>query len=206
VLADVSLTLEQGGFYVVTGPAGAGKTTLLRIIALGDVASEGRLTLFSSEVTGLDRVARARLRRRIGIVFQDLRLIDRLTARDNVALPLHIAGTAARQIDTDVSELLAWLGLADCGARPIAALSSRERRLVALARAIVGRPEVLLADEPAGSADPATLALLQHLFAQVNRLGTTVLIATQNGAFDDIAHRRYILDAGRLTNVAPVTS
>jgi cell division transport system ATP-binding protein len=197
-LADVSLTLDQGRFYTVTGAAGAGKTTLLGIVSLAVPPSEGRLTLFGNDVAQLDRNARALLRRRIGIMFQDLRLIDRLTVRDNISLPLRINGAPAQQIDSDVSELLAWLDLANCADRRAATLSASERRLTALARAIVGRPQLLVADEPAGGGDRALLARLMHIFEQVHRIGATVLIATQSAAFDEIAQHRYVLERGRL--------
>jgi cell division transport system ATP-binding protein len=214
-LADVSLTLEAGGFHVLTGAADAGKTTLLNIIALVEPPSAGRLNLFDADTARLDRAGRAALRRRIGIVFQDLRLIDRLTVRDNVALPLRISaaaaadgGRAGRRTDDHVAELLAWLGLADCAERPAANLSGGERRLVALARAIIDRPLLLIADEPAAGLAGDMIPLLVRVFEQINRLGTTVLIATQDSgaAFDGcgVAHRRFRLDDGRLSSVDAV--
>lgn len=197
-LADISLTLEPGGFYLVTGAAGAGKTTLLNIIALAEPPSAGRLSLFGSDPARLDRDGRARLRRRIGLVFQNLKLIDRLSVRDNIALPLRLAGAAPGQTREDVAELLTWLGLAGCAERPAATLAASERQRVAWARAIVGRPDLLLADEPIGEEDNAAAAWLVRLLQQVNRLGTTVLIATRRGGFDAIGPQRYALDGGRL--------
>jgi cell division transport system ATP-binding protein len=199
VLADVSMALEAGGFYVVSGAAGAGKTTLCNIIGLAEPPSQGRLLLFDSDPARLGRSERAALRRRIGIVFQDLRLVERLSVRDNVALPLRLAGAAAAQIERNVGELLAWMGLAGGAERTAATLSGSERRLVALARAIVARPQLLVADEPAGDLDDAALALVLRVFEQVNRLGTTVLIASAGTAFDAAAaDRRYRLVDGRL--------
>jgi len=203
VLQAVSLALETGGFHVVTGGAGAGKTTLCNIITLVEPPSEGRLRLFDSDPYGIDRGARTALRRRIGIMFQDLRLIGRLTVRENVGLPLRLGGAAATRIADDVGELLAWMGLAHCADRPAAALSGGERRLVALARAVVGRPSLLVADEPAGDLDADAIALAMRVFQQVNRLGTTVLIAADNIGFAaGIAQRRYCLHEGRLAATA----
>jgi cell division transport system ATP-binding protein len=198
VLADVSLVLEAGEFYVVSGGAGAGKTTLVNIIALAEPASDGRLTLFDRDPPRLDRSGRAALRRRIGLVFQDLRLVDRLSVYDNVALPLRLAGASAQRIAADVGALLAWMGLAACAERPAAALSGSERRLVALARAIVARPQLLLADDPAAGLDVDTVHLLLRVLGQVNSLGTTVLIATGGALKVQMPHRRYHLHNGRL--------
>jgi cell division transport system ATP-binding protein len=198
-LSDVSLALEPGGYYVVTGGAGAGKTTLCRIIALAERPSAGRLMLFDSDAATLGRDARAALRRKIGVVFQELRLVDRLSVRDNLALPLRIAGAAPRRIEANVGELLRWTGLAERAAQPVAALSGSERRLVAVGRAIVARPQLLIADEPLGDLDGETIPGVMSVFEQVNRLGTTVLIATAGDGFDGhIAQRRYHLSGGRL--------
>jgi cell division transport system ATP-binding protein len=204
VLADVSLTLAAGGFYVVTGAAGAGKTTLCNILALAEPPSGGRLMLFDSDPGVLGRAARASLRRRLGVVFQDLRLVDRLSVRDNVALPLRIAGAARQRIDGDISELLAWIGLADRAEQPAAALSGSERRLLAVARAIVPRPQLLIADEPLADLDNTTIARVVRVFEQVNRLGTTLLIATAGDGFSGsaVVRQRYDLADGRLAPVA----
>lgn len=199
VLSDVSLALEPGGFYFLTGASGAGKTTLLKIICLAERPSRGRIVLFGGDVGPLDRAARAALRRRIGIVFQDLRLIDAWSARENVALPLRLAGVAERRIRENVPELLAWVGLADRAEAPAAALSAGERQRIAIARAVVGRPQLLVADEPAGHGDEEVAMLLVRVFEQLNRLGTTVLIATHDTGFAGrFEHRRFHLDAGRL--------
>jgi cell division transport system ATP-binding protein len=203
VLSDISLTLEPGGLYCLTGASGAGKTTLLRIICLAEPPSSGGLNLFGTGTAALDRRGRAALRRRIGLLFQDLRLLDELTARDNVALPLRIAGVPESDIRDNVAELLAWVGLADRSEARTATLSEGERRRVAIARAIIGRPELLLADEPAGSGEPEILELLDRGFEWLNRLGTTVVIATQDaGLAHRFAHRRFHLERGRLSEAA----
>ena len=201
VLTNVSLTLEPGAFHFLTGASGAGKTTLLKIITLTERPSHGRLTLFGADSAALDRTARAALRRRIGIVFQDVWLIDELSARDNVALPLRIAGTAERQIRNNVTELLAWVGLAERAASPAAELSGGERQLVAIARAIIARPKLLIADEPTANGGDETALLLVRLFERINTLGTTVLIASDDIAFASrFAHRRFHLDHGMLVD------
>jgi cell division transport system ATP-binding protein len=199
-LSDVSLTLEAGGFYLLSGASGAGKTTLMKIIALAEPPSSGKLTLFGSDAGALDRAARAALRRRIGMIFQDCRLIDGLPAADNVALPLRIAGVAVQRINQNVPELLAWMGLAECGDAPVGLLSAGERRRVAIARAIVGRPELLIADEPTGNLDDEAATALVGAFQQLNRLGTTVLIAARDSAVArQFAPELLHLDCGTLS-------
>jgi len=199
ILSDISLDLEPGGFYFLTGASGAGKTALLRIIHLAELPSRGTLTLFGANTAALDRDARAASRRRIGIVFQDLRLVDTMSAGDNVGLPLRIAGAPEPQIRANVLELLAWVGLADQAEAPAATLSGSDRRWLAVARAIIHRPELLIADEPTGNVDDETALLLVRAFEQINRLGTTVLIATSDTAFADrFKHRRFHLDHGML--------
>jgi cell division transport system ATP-binding protein len=200
-LSDVSLTLEPGAFHFLTGTSGAGKTTLLKIITLAERPSHGRLTLFGADSAALDRNAQAALRRRIGMVFQDVWLIDELSARDNVALPLRIGGAAQHQIRDNVTELLAWVGLAERADAPARTLSGGERQLVAIARAIIARPELLIADEPTGNGGDETALLLVRLFERINSLGTTVLIASDDIAFASrFPHRRFHLDHGMLVD------
>ncbi len=182
VIANVSLTLAAGGFYFLTGASGSGKTTLLRLITLAERPSDGRLTLFGTDTASLDRDARAALRRRIGIVFQGLWLIDALSAGDNVALPLRIAGAPEHEVRENVAELLAWVGLRGRADARTATLSGGERQRVAIARAIVHRPELLIADEPTANGGDELALLLVRIFERINRLGTTALIAT-----DDLA-------------------
>jgi cell division transport system ATP-binding protein len=197
ILSDVSLKLEQGGFYFLTGRSGAGKTTLLRLIHLAEPPSQGRLRLFGTDAAALDRGRRAALRRRIGVVFQDLRLIGELSAGDNVALPLRIAGAPESDIRRNVPELLNWVGLADRSQAPAATLSGGQQQRIAIARAIIHRPELLIADEPTGNVDDDIALLLVRVFERINRLGTTVLIATHDIAFaHQFEHRRLHLERG----------
>ena len=199
VISDVSLTLEAGAFYFLTGASGSGKTTLLRLITLAERATHGRLTLFGADTAALDRDAQAALRRRIGIVFQDMWLIDALSAGDNVALPLRIAGAPEHEVRDHVAELLAWVGLAGREDARTATLSGGERQRVAIARAIVNRPELLIADEPTGNGGEELALLLVRIFEQINGLGTTVLIATDDIAFArQFEHQRFHLDHGML--------
>jgi cell division transport system ATP-binding protein len=200
ILHDVSMELESGGFYFLTGVSGAGKTTLLKIIYLGEPPSCGDVTLFGIDVATTDRAAHTALRRRVGIVFQDFRLVEHLSVRDNVALPLRIAGASEREIRENVPELLSWMGLDGKLDFHPATLSGGEQQRVAIARAIVRRPDLLVADEPTGNVDDEIAMLLVRVFERINKLGTTVLIATHDIAFArQFTHRRFHLDKGELS-------
>jgi cell division transport system ATP-binding protein len=200
ILRDVTMKLDAGGFYFLTGVSGAGKTTLLKIIYLAESPSRGLVTLFDTDVATTDRATHTALRRRVGIVFQDFRLVEHLSVRDNVALPLRIAGAPEREIRENIPELLSWMGLdGKLDFRP-ATLSGGEQQRVAIARAIVRRPDLLVADEPTGNVDDDIAMLLVRVFERINKLGTTVLIATHDIAFArQFAHRRFHLDRGALS-------
>ena len=180
VLRNVNLTLQRGEFVFVTGPSGAGKTSLLRMLALLHMPSAGRFTLFGEDVAQLRRDRLAGVRRRIGMVFQDVRLIDHLSAFDNVALPLRINGGQNEQIGSFVSEMLTWLGLGDAIHAKPDSLSMGQRQLVSVARAVITRPNLLLADEPTSNMDGKLARRLMHLFTQLCKLGTTVLLSTHS--------------------------
>jgi cell division transport system ATP-binding protein len=180
VLRDVTFTLHPGSFTFLTGPSGAGKSTLLKLLYLASSPSRGLINLFGHDLATANRWEFPALRRRIGVVFQDFRLLDHMSAFDNVALPLRIAGRNATDYRKDVEELLSWVGLGDrLNALP-ATLSGGEQQRVAIARAVVGRPDLLLADEPTGNVDPDMGGRLIRLFGELNKLGTTVLIATHD--------------------------
>ncbi|MFQ5346887.1 MAG: cell division ATP-binding protein FtsE [Rhodothalassiaceae bacterium] len=181
VLQDISFTLEPGSFHFLTGPSGAGKSSLLKLLYLAHRPSRGLVTMFGRDITAAGRKSLPALRRRIGVVFQDYHLLDHLSALDNVALPLRIAGGASEaQIREHVEELLAWVGLRDrMQARP-PTLSGGEKQRVAIARAVIAKPDLLLADEPTGNVDPAMARRLMHLFVELNRLGTTTVVATHD--------------------------
>jgi len=180
VLRDVTFVLEAGSFTFLTGLSGAGKTTLLKLISIAEPPSRGLITLFGRDLATTKRSALPALRRRIGVVFQDFRLLGHLSAFDNVALPLRIAGRKQSEYARDVEELLVWVGLGDRMTAVPATLSGGEQQRVAIARAVVAKPDLLVADEPTGNVDPEIGARLIRLFAELNRLGTTVLIATHD--------------------------
>lgn len=180
VLRDVSFTLEPGSFHFLTGSSGAGKSSLLKLMYLAHRPSRGLISFFGSDTSTISRKDLPALRRQIGVVFQEFRLLDHLSAFDNVALPLRIAGAREDLIYKHVSELLAWVGLKDqLKARP-ATLSGGQKQRVAIARAVISRPRLLLADEPTGNVDDTIAVRLLYLFEELNRQGTSVMIATHN--------------------------
>ncbi len=180
VLRNLSFTLFPGSFYFLTGASGAGKTSLLRLLYLAQRPSRGMIRMFGSDAITLPRERLPLLRRRIGVVFQDFRLVSHLSAFDNVALPLRVAGAADRDLRKPVTDMLEWVGLADrMDARP-ATLSGGEQQRVAIARAVIPRPQMLVADEPTGNVDPEMAVKLLRLFEALNGLGTTVVVATHD--------------------------
>jgi cell division transport system ATP-binding protein len=199
ILRDVTFLLEPGSFTFLTGLSGAGKTTLLKLIGISEPPSRGLITLFGSDLATIKRREFPALRRRIGVVFQDFRLLDHLSAFDNVALPLRIAGRRLGNYAQDVEELLTWVGLGDrLNARP-PTLSGGEQQRVAIARAVVARPDLLIADEPTGNVDSEIGDRLIRLFTELNRMGTTVLIATHDRSLLEKARAREMrLVDGRL--------
>ena len=204
VLSDVSLSLPRGSFHFITGSSGAGKSSLLKLIYLAARPSAGSVRLFGDDVTQMPTADLPRTRRRIGVVFQDLLLLDHLSAFDNTALPLRIAGHKPSEYRGDVAELLAWVGLGNrMGALP-PTLAGGEKQRLAIARAVVGRPEILLADEPTGNVDHEMALRIYRLFVELNRLGTTVIIATHDQDLVARSGRPVLhLDRGRLNPLPP---
>ena len=180
VLRDVTFHLRPGSFHFLTGPSGAGKSSLLRLLFMSQSPSRGQISLFSQDITRVDAANRARLRRRIGIVFQDFRLLDHLTTWQNVALPLRVIGKREDDYREDVTDLLQWVGLGERMDHYPSVLSGGEKQRAAIARAVIGKPELLLADEPTGNVDPQMARRLLRLFIELNRLGTSVVIATHD--------------------------
>lgn len=180
VLHDVSFHVRPGSFHFLTGPSGAGKSSLLRMMFLSQQPSRGQVMLFSQDVSRVKTARRAELRRRIGIVFQDFRLLDHLSTWQNVALPLRVAGKRESEYREDVTDLLQWVGLGDRMHDFPSVLSGGEKQRAAIARAVIGKPELLLADEPTGNVDPQMARRLLRLFIELNRLGTSVIIATHD--------------------------
>jgi len=203
ILRDVSFDLAPGSFHFLTGPSGAGKTSLLKLIYLADRATGGRIELFGRDVSTLKRSEMPRLRRRIGVVFQEFRLLAHLSAFDNTALAPRIAGRRPASYRDDVAELLTWVGLAKRMAAMPDALSGGEKQRLAIARAVVNRPDILIADEPTGNVDPATGARILRLFEELNKVGATVFIASHD---EDLVARSgkpsFHLHAGVLTRYA----
>ena len=180
VLRDISFELEPGSFRFLTGPSGAGKSSLLKLIYLASRPSRGLISLFGRDVATLPRRELPQLRRRIGVVFQEYRLLDHISAFDNVALPLRLARQKPQSYSADVAELLTWVGLGRKFNALPPTLAGGEKQRLAIARAVVGRPDILLADEPTGNIDQAMGLRILRLLVELNRLGTTVLVASHD--------------------------
>jgi len=202
VLSDISFSLEQGAFRFVTGPSGAGKTSMLKLMYLAQRPSRGLINLFDRDVLTLQRDEMTEIRRRIGVVFQEFRLLDHMSAFDNVALPLRVAGMKEELVTKHVTELLSWVGLASqLDSRP-KTLSGGQQQRVAIARAVIARPRLLLADEPTGNVDDTIAVRLLYLFEQLNKVGTSIVIATHNeGLVSHFNYPVFHLEDGMLTSV-----
>ncbi|PJB69129.1 MAG: cell division ATP-binding protein FtsE [Alphaproteobacteria bacterium CG_4_9_14_3_um_filter_47_13] len=199
VLSDISFALEPGSFHFLTGSSGAGKTSLLTLIYLGRRPTRGLITMFGQNINGLSRAELAPIRQRIGVVFQDFRLLNHMSAFDNVALPLRIQGKAESEIRNNVQELLEWVGLGDHMHVLPNTMSGGQQQRVAIARAVITRPRLLLADEPTGNLDSEIGFRLMNLFEQLNRMGTTILIATHDQTMiERFEHNKLVLDHGGL--------
>jgi cell division transport system ATP-binding protein len=199
ILRDVTFHILPGSFHFLTGPSGAGKTSLLRLLFMSIRPSRGLIFVFGENLSELTQGGRAELRRRIGIVFQDFRLLDHLTTWENVALPLRVMGKRESDYRDDVTDLLSWVGLGDRVHAYPEVLSGGEKQRAAIARAVIGRPELLLADEPTGNVDPVIANRLLRLFVELNRLGTSVIIATHDYALmDQLDAPRLVLLDGQL--------
>mgnify|MGYP003391867234 CR=1 FL=1 len=199
VLSDIDFELEAGSFHFLTGPSGAGKTSLMNLMYLGRRPTRGLISMFGQSINQMTREQLAPLRQRIGVVFQDFRLLSHLSAFDNVALPLRIIGRPEKEIQDNVGELLDWVGLGDHKNTLPQTMSGGEQQRIAIARAIIARPRLLLADEPTGNLDDDIGFRLMNLFEQLNRMGTTIVIATHNTQImEQFGHPRLVLEAGHL--------
>ena len=205
VLRDISFQLRAGSFHFLTGASGAGKSSLLRLLYLAHRPSRGLITLFGQDIATAERTKLPLVRREIGVVFQDFRLLDHLSAFDNVALPLRVAGTAETDVRKHTDELLSWVGLKSHMDSKPPTLSGGQQQRVAIARAIITQPKLLLADEPTGNVDDSMAFRLLHLFEELNKLGTTVVIATHSRALiDRLGHPVLTLKDGHMEASGPV--
>ncbi|HLH89891.1 MAG TPA: cell division ATP-binding protein FtsE [Xanthobacteraceae bacterium] len=199
VLRDLTFHIDPHSFQFLTGPSGAGKSTLLRLLFLSLKPTRGLISLFDHDLATLSKDSRATLRRRIGIVFQDFRLLDHMSTFENVALPLRILGREEASYRHEVSELLNWVGLGERMWSLPPVLSGGEKQRAAIARAVIARPQLLLADEPTGNVDPSLAERLLRLFIELNKSGTSVVIATHDIALmDKYDARRLVLHEGRM--------
>ncbi len=204
ILSDIKLSLRRGSFHFLTGKSGAGKTSLLSMMYLAQKPSRGRISVFGKDLNFTNRDSLASLRRRIGVVFQDFRLLEHLSAFDNVALPLRVCGMDEREVRKRVSELLSWVELDNHMLDAAATLSGGEKQRIAIARAVINRPELLLADEPTGNVDNFIAPKLMKLFVELNKLGTTVVIATHSEKLiNDFAYPRLHLQNRSLHVIYP---
>jgi cell division transport system ATP-binding protein len=204
VLSDISFNLDPGSFHFLTGPSGAGKTSLMTLLYLGRKPTRGIISMFGQNIGAMTREQLVPIRQRVGVVFQDYRLMNHLSAFDNVALPLRIAGKPEKEIKNNVEELMHWVGLGDHMHSLPNTMSGGQQQRISIARAVITRPRLLLADEPTGNLDDEIGFRLMNLFEQLNRMGTTILIATHNQAMmERFNHSRLILDKGNLTVEPP---
>lgn len=200
ILKDISFSMWPGDFYFLMGPSGAGKSSLLKLLFLALRPTRGSLHIFGEDIGTVGHQRMPPIRRRIGVVFQEFRLLDHLSTYDNVALPLRVAGKSEATYRRDVMDLLEWVGLAEKASCLPPVLSGGEKQRAAIARAVIAKPQLLLADEPTGNVDPALAKRLLHLFMELNRLGTTMLIATHDRALVKQAERPVLhLEEGALS-------
>ena len=204
VLSDISFELQSGSFHFLCGPSGAGKTSLMSLLYLGRRPTRGQVHMLGKDTGVLGREDLSLLRQKIGVVFQDFRLLPHLSAFDNVALPLRITGLPEKKLKGHVEELLDWVGLGDCMHRLPATLSGGQQQRIAIARAVIANPRLILADEPTGNLDDEIGMKLMGLFEQLNKMGTTIIIATHSSKIlESMPHPRLMLDGGHLRIVDP---
>jgi cell division transport system ATP-binding protein len=199
-LRDVTFDIAPRSFQFLTGPSGAGKTTLMRLIIMALKPTRGLINIFGRDSATLDTDEIADTRRRIGVVFQDFRLLDHLTVYENVALPLRVLGREEASYRSEVIELLKWVGLGERKHSLPTVLSGGEKQRASIARALISQPKLLLADEPTGNVDPTLARRILRLFVELHKSGTAVVIATHDLSLMDQyeAARRLVLADGRL--------
>lgn len=200
VISDVSLSLEDGDFYYLTGPSGSGKTSLMRMLYVGQLPSRGLLNIMQTDILNASREQRATIRRNIGVIFQNYRLLPHLSLFDNIALPLRLANMSESKIKPKVTEMANWIGLGDyLHSKPVF-LSGGQQQRAAIARAIISKPKILLADEPTGNLDDPMGYRIMALFEELNKSGTAIILATHNeGMIKKYPHPRLVLNQGHIT-------
>ncbi|MGB7287815.1 MAG: cell division ATP-binding protein FtsE [Salaquimonas sp.] len=199
ILSDLSFDIPANSFQFLTGPSGAGKTSLLRLMLMSLKPTRGVVRVFGQEAAKIPRQTMPEIRRKVGVVFQDFRLLNHLTTYENVALPLKVLGKDEASYRSDVTDLLKWVGLGERMHALPPVLSGGEKQRAAIARALIDQPKVLLADEPTGNVDPPMARRLLRLFIELHRSGTSVIIATHDmGLMDQYDARRLVLNEGRL--------
>jgi cell division transport system ATP-binding protein len=196
---DVSLDIQKGEFVFLVGPSGSGKSTIIRLLLRQDSVTRGNIWVAGKDITQLPAWKVPFLRRSVGTVFQDFKLLPNKTVTENIAFALEVLGRARSVINPQVGQVLELVGLADKGERYPRQLSGGEQQRVSIARAFVNRPPILLADEPTGNLDPATSVGIMRLLDRINRSGTTIVMATHDHAIVDAMQRRVVqLEDGRV--------
>ena len=204
ILRDLTFSISPFSFQFLTGPSGAGKTTLLKLIMLSLRPTRGTIEMYGSDVARMTEAQLTRVRRKTGVVFQEFRLLDHLTTFENVALPMRVQGRVEESYRAEVIELLQWVGLGDRMHVLPPVLSGGEKQRAAIARALIAKPEFLIADEPTGNVDPPLARRLLRLFIELHRLGTAIIIATHDYALmEQFTTRRLVLGEGRLSIEEP---
>ena len=201
VLSDIHLSLAPGSFHYLTGKSGSGKTSLMRLLHIGWLPTRGDIHIFETDLMAASRKKRAALRQDIGVIFQDFRLLPHLSLYDNIALPLRLRGHDETAIKNDIDHIADWIGLKDHLKIKPPFLSGGQQQRAAIARAVVTKPKILLADEPTGSLDDSMGHRIMALFEELNKSGTAIVVATHSESMiETFPHKRLHLEGGKITS------